>query len=127
MALTQNFMSNTNFEKVWLSVRTERKKMSCVLLEKFKKKMPDLYQRAVELNKRDGFIMYNERNKKPRRSESSKSNRKHGDKTSKKRKLDSETASRETNSTWSQESSSDSSSSSSSSSAWSSSSESDSD
>lgn len=126
MALTQNWMSVTNFDKVWKSLRSERKKLSCVLLEKFKKKRPELYQRAVDLNKEDGFIMYNERLKKPRKKSNSRedSKEKNGQKAQKKRKLNSESTGRETNSTWSKASSS-SSSSDSSSSAWSSSSDSD--
>lgn len=57
MALTQNFLSTNNFEKVWQSLRKERKRLSCKILNKFKTKKPELYKKAIEMNEKDGFIM----------------------------------------------------------------------
>jgi histone arginine demethylase JMJD6 len=57
MALTQNFLSTNNFEKVWRSLRKERKKLSAKLLEKFQEKKPELYQKAIEMNENDGFVV----------------------------------------------------------------------
>lgn len=61
MAVTQNFMDSVNFDKVWRSVRKERKKWSCRFLKKLKTTHPELYQRATLLNEQDGFIMYDQR------------------------------------------------------------------
>ena len=63
MALTQNFLSTSNFDLVWRSLRKERKKLSCKLLDLLKIKNPKFYEKAIELNKLDGFIMFNEKNK----------------------------------------------------------------
>lgn len=48
-------MSSTNFDKVWRSVRKERKKLSAKILKKFQEKKPELYERAMNLNKQDKF------------------------------------------------------------------------
>lgn len=57
MALTQNFMSSVNFERVWRSLRKERKRLSVLLLSRFKEKKPELYLRALKLNEDDGFAV----------------------------------------------------------------------
>lgn len=64
MALTQNFLSANNFEKVWRSLRKERKKLSIKLLQKFKEQKPQFYLKALELNELDGFIPEYEKNNK---------------------------------------------------------------
>lgn len=61
MAVTQNFMSRTNFDVVWKSFRKERKKLSCRFLKKLEKAHPDLYKKAKDLNEEDGFVMYDEK------------------------------------------------------------------
>ncbi len=43
IAVTQNFMSKINFNKVWKSVRVERKKFAEKLLAKFKEAEYELY------------------------------------------------------------------------------------
>jgi hypothetical protein len=63
MAITQNFVSRINFDKVWRSFRKGRKKLSCVFLKKAQKELPEIYKRAIELNKQDGYVMYDERTK----------------------------------------------------------------
>lgn len=60
MAITHNFMSRINFDRVWKSMRRGRKKLACKFLEKLKELHPDLHQRAVELNKKDKFVMYDD-------------------------------------------------------------------
>lgn len=61
MAVTQNFMSRCNFDKVWKSFRKGRKKLSCLFLKKLKVELPEFYQRAIELNKEDHFLMFDEK------------------------------------------------------------------
>lgn len=68
MALTQNFLSTRNFEKVWRSLRKERRKLSFKILEKFKEKMPECYKKALEINEKDGYVMKLEKDTKRRRS-----------------------------------------------------------
>lgn len=61
VAITQNFVNYGNFERVWLRTRKGRKKLSVNFLAKLKIHKPDLYEKAVALNTRDGFVMWNER------------------------------------------------------------------
>jgi len=60
IAITQNYCSFVNFEKVWIHVRSERKKMAVKFLKKLKKFYPKYYEKAVAMNKKDGFLMYDE-------------------------------------------------------------------
>ena len=60
IAITQNYCNSVNFEKVWHYVRSERKKMAVKFLRKLKKYHPEIYEKAVEINKKDGFLMYDE-------------------------------------------------------------------
>ena len=61
MAVTQNFVSYTNFETVWKTLRIERKKFSCKFLEQLRREHPKLYEKAIQINKDDNFVMYNDR------------------------------------------------------------------
>jgi histone arginine demethylase JMJD6 len=61
IAITQNYCNSVNFDIVWARVRTERKKMSVRFLKRLEKYRCDLYDRALELNKRDKFIMYDQK------------------------------------------------------------------
>jgi len=61
MAITQNFVSQTSFEKVWRTLREDRKKFSCKFLDRLKEEYPQLYETAVAMNKQDNFLMYYER------------------------------------------------------------------
>jgi histone arginine demethylase JMJD6 len=63
MAITQNVMTKNNFDHVWRYIRKERKKMAVKYLEKLKTEHPKLYQRALELNEQDKFMMFDEKQK----------------------------------------------------------------
>jgi len=60
IAVTQNYCNSVNFEKVWLHVRSERKKMAVKFLRKLKKFNSECYDKAVEMNRKDKFLMYDE-------------------------------------------------------------------
>jgi histone arginine demethylase JMJD6 len=57
IALTQNYSNSVNFPKVWSHVRKERKLMAIKLLKEMKTHKPDLFQRAIEMNRMDAFVM----------------------------------------------------------------------
>jgi histone arginine demethylase JMJD6 len=67
MAVTQNYCSHYNFDYVWKSFRISRKVLSQQFLEILRSRREYLYDRAVDLNKRDNFQM---------RGKSKKSNKK---------------------------------------------------
>lgn len=57
LAMTQNFMDDFNFENVWRSLRTERKKLASLFIRKAKKHSPQVYERIKRINENDGFKM----------------------------------------------------------------------
>lgn len=57
IAITENFCSKQNFDKVWKETRTGRKKMAQKWLQCLKLQYPDLALRAEQLNAEDGFVM----------------------------------------------------------------------
>ncbi len=57
VGVTQNFVSSTSFDQVWIKTRTGRKKMAYKWLSKLEESHPHLAQRAKELNARDNFVM----------------------------------------------------------------------
>jgi histone arginine demethylase JMJD6 len=59
VAITQNFCNYGNFDRVWIRTRKGRKKLSVKFLELLKKHRPEIHARAVAMNQRDGFIMWN--------------------------------------------------------------------
>jgi len=61
IAITQNVCNEGNFDRVWVRTRKGRKKLSVKFLAQLKIHKPELYARAVELNERDGFVMWDER------------------------------------------------------------------
>ena len=63
IAITQNFVNEGNFESVWLNTRKGRKRLAVRFLAKLKKHYPEYYQKAVDLNTRDNFVMWDERDK----------------------------------------------------------------
>ena len=63
IAITQNFANEGNFDKVWFRTRKGRKKLSVRFLNKLKEHYPDLYQRAIESNRQDKFLMWDKRKK----------------------------------------------------------------
>lgn len=58
IAVTQNFCSRANFDKVWVSTRIGRKRMAVKWLQRLKEEYPNLARRAETLNERDNFVMY---------------------------------------------------------------------
>mmetsp|Transcript_21476 Transcript_21476/g.21115 ORF Transcript_21476/g.21115 Transcript_21476/m.21115 type:complete len:282 (+) Transcript_21476:289-1134(+) len=58
IAITQNYTNRGNFERVWRDTRKARKKMAVKWIRKMKQNDYDLYKRAIEINKKDGFLMY---------------------------------------------------------------------
>lgn len=58
VAVTQNFCSSQNFERVWRKTRSGRKRMAVKWLAKLEKEHPHLVALAHELNARDNFVMY---------------------------------------------------------------------
>lgn len=57
VAVTQNFCSPRNFDKVWIKTRSGRKRMAWKWLCRLETDYPDLYRRARAMNAADGFIM----------------------------------------------------------------------
>mmetsp|Transcript_13504 Transcript_13504/g.20557 ORF Transcript_13504/g.20557 Transcript_13504/m.20557 type:complete len:410 (+) Transcript_13504:35-1264(+) len=59
IGVTQNFVSERvcNFDAAWVKTRTGRKKMAWKWLEQLKQHHPHLAKRALELNRRDNFVM----------------------------------------------------------------------
>lgn len=58
IAITQNFCSTVNFDKVWRATRVGRKKMATSWLKRLRREYPEIAQRADALNENDGFEMY---------------------------------------------------------------------
>lgn len=58
IAVTQNYCNSVNFDKVWKSVRKDRKKMSVHFLKKLEKSKSEFAEHAKELNRIDNFTMY---------------------------------------------------------------------
>lgn len=63
VAVTQNYCGPDNFDLVWSKTRREREKVAYLWLRNMKKHAPELYQRAMEMNRRDNFRMRHERPK----------------------------------------------------------------
>lgn len=57
IAITQNYASPVNFDKVWIATRKGRKKMSIKWLKRLRECYPILADRAEELNRRDSWDM----------------------------------------------------------------------
>lgn len=57
VAVTQNFCSSYNFDRVWTKTRVGRKKLASIWLKKLETHHPKLAKRARGLNDNDGFIM----------------------------------------------------------------------
>ena len=58
MAITQNYVNHINLEKVWRSLRIERRGLASFFIRTMKKKKPNLYFKTKNLNIKDNFIMY---------------------------------------------------------------------
>eukprot|EP00929_Paragymnodinium_shiwhaense_P103743 TRINITY_DN67450_c0_g1_i1.p1 TRINITY_DN67450_c0_g1~~TRINITY_DN67450_c0_g1_i1.p1 ORF type:complete len:559 (+),score=148.93 TRINITY_DN67450_c0_g1_i1:132-1808(+) len=61
VAVTQNYCGRDNFEHVWKSTRKEREKVAYLWLRNMKKHAPELYEKAMEMNREDNFKMRHER------------------------------------------------------------------
>jgi len=72
VAVTQNYCGPDNFDLVWSKTRREREKIAWLWLRNMRRYSP-LYQRAMELNKRDNFKMRHERPAGERLSDASSS------------------------------------------------------
>jgi histone arginine demethylase JMJD6 len=57
VAITQNFCSPRNFDKVWLKTRSGRKLMAWKWLGRLEEEYPELAARAKAMNKRDNYAM----------------------------------------------------------------------
>lgn len=58
VAVTQNFCSSRNFDRVWRKTRSGRKRMAVKWLHKLEEQHPELAARAVKLNREDDYTMY---------------------------------------------------------------------
>ena len=57
-------MSHTNFKTVWRDFRCGRKKLSTFFLKVLRARKTYLYDEAIEINKKDRFIMHTDPAKK---------------------------------------------------------------
>jgi histone arginine demethylase JMJD6 len=57
IGVTQNFASTTQFDDVWMQVRSSRKRLAWKLLVQLRKHDPALARRAEQRNQHDGFVM----------------------------------------------------------------------
>ncbi|RHY70742.1 hypothetical protein DYB30_007851 [Aphanomyces astaci] len=64
IAVTQNYCSHANFERVWCKTRSGRKRMAVKWLNQLQIHYPKLAALAVHLNERDDYTMYSKENKK---------------------------------------------------------------
>lgn len=71
IAVTQNFCSYANFDDVWVKTRSGRKRMAVKWLGKLRMEHPELAKRAIELNERDGYVMYQKKKKDKKHSTNS--------------------------------------------------------
>jgi len=58
IAITENICNEGNFERVWMLTRKGRKRLAYKWLHKLRNKYPQLYQKAIQLNLRDNWIMW---------------------------------------------------------------------
>ena len=61
VAITQNFCNEGNFEKVWAHIRHHHKMLSVHWLEKLRETNPTVHAKAIELNKKINFVMWDQR------------------------------------------------------------------
>ncbi|KDO22544.1 hypothetical protein SPRG_11726 [Saprolegnia parasitica CBS 223.65] len=58
IAVTQNYCSHANFDRVWRKTRSGRKRMAVKWLDQLKVHYPKLAARAIHLNAADDYTMY---------------------------------------------------------------------
>ncbi|CAE8601364.1 unnamed protein product, partial [Polarella glacialis] len=61
VAVTQNYCGPDNFDLVWSKTRKEREKVAWLWLRNMRRYAPDIYERAIAMNKRDKFKMRHQR------------------------------------------------------------------
>jgi histone arginine demethylase JMJD6 len=61
VAVTQNYVGPDNFDLVWKRTRKEREKVAYLWLRNMRRFAPRLHERALALNRKDGFRMRHER------------------------------------------------------------------
>lgn len=61
IAVTQNYCGPDNFDVVWTETRRDREKLAHLWLRNMRRFAPQLHERALALNRRDGFRMRHER------------------------------------------------------------------
>nr|CCA22232.1 histone arginine demethylase putative [Albugo laibachii Nc14] len=64
VAVTQNYCSSQNFERVWRKTRCGRKRMAVKWLKKLQQYRPDLARLAIQWNEQDAFEMYSKHKRK---------------------------------------------------------------
>lgn len=77
IAVTQNYCSRTNFDKVWRSTRKGRKRMAVKWLQRLQEEYPGLARRADALNAEDDFIMYSSSDGSKKKKKRKKDKHKH--------------------------------------------------
>lgn len=75
VGITQNYCSSRNFDVVWKKTRAGRKKMACTWLRKLGEERPDLARRARDLNRKDGFVMWEDDEDEQRRRRKKKADK----------------------------------------------------
>eukprot|EP00808_Paulinella_micropora_P026789 g16294.t1 len=70
--VTQNYVSITNFPKVWKKTRKGRPKMANRWLERLSEEYPDLAEQARKMNEDDGWQMYVRDPNKPKKQKKEK-------------------------------------------------------
>lgn len=58
IAITENICNNGNFERVWTQTRKSRKRLAYRWLKLLRREEKVMFKIAVEMNKRDNFIMW---------------------------------------------------------------------
>lgn len=58
IAITENVCNHGNFERVWILTRKGRKRLSYKWLKELRKHHPDLFEKALQLNYRDNWVIW---------------------------------------------------------------------
>ena len=57
-AITENICNAGNFERVWTQTRKGRKRLAYRWLKRLRKSEAAMYNTAIEMNRRDNFVMW---------------------------------------------------------------------
>jgi histone arginine demethylase JMJD6 len=58
IAITENIVNHGNFERVWTQTRVSRKRLAYRWLRLLRREEKMMYKIAIEMNKRDNFVMW---------------------------------------------------------------------